>query len=230
MTCHGGIYDFKDPKRSPWEYPVPCRLNRESKTLVNGQIWPQNIFCLASMALKIRFWMSFGRAWPLQSSSRLLFLLSNLTPPTCFSYFHFLFGLWLCLNLCSSRPPQRTRRTRRRQLDPYTSQDCCGSRDFCTFVDINLGIDLYLPGLRRCPCAEKEKGGAHVSCQATQLQNNYRKQQFLWFLPSGFYMSERPPRGTAYSNYSLSLQCCKNRTFVFSQNYYHSMFWDNGVQ
>lgn len=88
------------------------------------------------------------------------------------------------------------------------------------------------------------QGGAFVQTQRREVsmsypqqhgyKNNYRRQWFLWLLLSGFWMPERPPQGTVYSNYSIPLQCCWNRTFTFSQKlrivYYHCMFWDNGVQ
>ena len=119
----------------------------------------------------------------------------------------------------------------------YTSQHCCGSSDFYTSTDASLGMESVL-------YSHQAQGDAFVPTQRREVvmshpqqhgyKNNYRRQWLLWFLLSGFWMPERPPKGTAYSNYSIPLQCCWNRTFTLSQKrrivYYYWVFWDNGVQ
>lgn len=128
-------------------------------------------------------------------------------------------------------------RSRSRKHDPYTSQHCCGSSDFYTSTDANLGMESVLYSHQAqedafVPTQRREVVMSHP--QQHGYKNNYRRQWLLWFLLSAFWMPERPPKGTAYGNYSIPLQCCWNRTFTLSQKwrivYYYWVFWDNGVQ
>lgn len=128
------------------------------------------------------------------------------------------------------------RSKRRQQLSLHKCQNHYGSSDFHTSMDINPGqgyCDLFPPGPGRCLSTEKERDACvALSNMATKIitgSNHFfdfcfwasaRQKGLQRALPTAITTSFCNVARTEHSRFSQNLRVV----------YYHSMFWDNGVQ